>query len=300
MIKQFKVVSDQDNMRIDRWLRKNNYNIPQGLIEKFLRTGKIKINGKKVKSSYKVLTNDIIKIFSINIISDSSKIKYVPSKKIIKYNERGVIFNSDDYIIINKSSGISVQGGTKSKTNLVDIFAKSKLFKDAKPYTVHRIDKETSGLLIIGKNRKTAQLFTSLFRLRKIYKSYIALCNGEIEKKNGIWEHSLQKKEKTKIIYEKAITKFKVIDKNLNFTLLEMNPITGRKHQLRKQSALEGYSIYGDTKYGFKNIGNKKLFLHAYSIKFKINGKNYNYYAPLPEYFKNYLIKKKFKLPNFF
>ena len=94
-----------------------------------------------------------------------------------------IIENNENFIVINKSSGISVQGGTKSKKNLIDIFAKSEIFKNSKPYSVHRLDKDTSGVFIIAKKRESAQLLTSLFRLRKVHKTYLAICHGELQKK---------------------------------------------------------------------------------------------------------------------
>ena len=96
------------------------------------------------------------------------KKSFTPSNEIIKSNENLIIDNNEDFIVLNKSAGISVQGGTKSKKNLVDIFAKSKIFEGSKPYSVHRLDKDTSGVFIMAKNRKSAQLLTSLFRLRKV------------------------------------------------------------------------------------------------------------------------------------
>ena len=147
MKKSYIVDSACNDMRIDRWIRATLGKIPQGLIEKNLRAGKIKLNKKKIKSSHKVKTNDEIDLFNINFKETiiQKNIKFEPSKEIIKSNEDQIIDNNDEFIVINKSSGISVQGGTKSKKNLVDIFAKSEIFKDTKPYTVHRLDKDTSG-----------------------------------------------------------------------------------------------------------------------------------------------------------
>ena len=300
MIKQYKVVEDHDSMRIDKWLRSNKYTLPQGLIEKLLRNGRIKVNRKKVKSSFKVKKNDKIEIHNLNFTNQFNENKYKPTIQIIKSTEQSIIFNNDDYIVINKAAGIPVQGGTKSRNNLVDIFSKSKFFNDTRPYTVHRIDKDTSGLLIIAKNRKTAQFFTSLFRLRKIHKTYIALCYGEINLDEGTWDHNFEKKENNRKIIERGITKFKILDKNSELSLLKMNPITGRKHQLRKQTSFIGHPIYGDDKYGKTKNNNKKLFLHSYSIKFIMNDKKLNFKAPIPKYFKEYLKKKKIKIPNFF
>lgn len=299
MIKQFIVVNDQDSMRIDKWLRKNNYNLPQGFIEKLLRNGKIKVNNKKVKSSYKVREKDSIKIFDIKEKILHNRQKFIPSKNLIKQNEKGVIYNDDDYIVINKEAGVPVQGGTKSKKNLITIFSRSIFFENSKPFTVHRIDKDTSGILLIAKNRKSAQFFTSLFRIRKIYKTYIALCIGEIKKEKGIWEHMLVKIENDKKITEKALSTFKVIDRNSNLSLIELKPITGRKHQLRKQTLNIGHPIYGDNKYGEKNSKQKKLFLHAYELKFMKGKEKFNYIAPLPDYFKKLLLKKKINFLNY-
>ena len=101
------------------------------------------------------------------------------------------IDNNENFIVLNKSSVISVQGGTKSKKNLVDIFSKSEIFRGTKPYSVHRLDKYTSGVFVMAKNRETAQLLTSLFRLRKVHKTYLAICHGELEKNSGEWNNDL-------------------------------------------------------------------------------------------------------------
>ena len=303
MIKKFVVESTCNGMRLDRWLRNKLGKIPQSFIEKNLRIGKIKINTKKVKSSFKVKTNDKIDIFNFKFkenIQHSKKI-FNPSNEIIKSNEDLIIDNNEDFIVLNKSSGISVQGGTKSKKNLVDIFAKSEIFQDTKPYSVHRLDKDTSGVFIMAKNRKTAQLLTSLFRLRKVHKTYLAICHGEIEKNSGEWNDELIRYDNGKKIIEKAKTIFKVIDKNSNSSLVEMKPITGRKHQLRKQLFNIGHSIYGDKKYksssSIKGM-NKDLMLHSYQIKFMINDKKHTYKALLPDYFQKLLKIKRLNFSN--
>ena len=281
-------------MRIDRFLRNHFGQIPQSLIEKNLRNGKIKLNKKKIKSSTKVKLNDQIELYNFEFKKNINHIKkkFIPSNEIIKENESLIIENNDDFIVLNKNSGISVQGGTKSKKNLTDIFAKSKIFQNSKPFSVHRLDKDTSGVFIMAKNREMAQLLTSLFRLRKVHKTYLAICNGEIEKIKGNLNNDLIRYENNKKIIEKAETYFKVIDKNNKSTLLKMKPITGRKHQLRKHLFMIGHSIVGDKKYNSqsntKSIG-KNLMLHSYEIKFMINKKKYTFRASLPDYFKNML-----------
>ena len=304
MKKSFNVNSTYNEMRIDRWIRNNLGKIPQGLIEKNLRNGKIKLNNKKIKSSHKVKTNDQVDLVNFEFTESiiQKKIKFQPSEEIIKANEDLIIDNNDDFIVLNKSSGISVQGGTKSKKNLVDIFAKSEIFQNTKPFSVHRLDKDTSGVFIMAKHRESAQLLTSLFRLRKVHKTYLAICHGELSNDFGEWNDDLTRYDDDKKIIEKAKTLYKVLDKNSICSLVEMKPITGRKHQLRKQLYAVGNPIYGDQKYKFSNTNkaiNKNLMLHSYQIRFMIKEKKYTYTALLPDYFKKLLKTKRLRLPNF-
>jgi 23S rRNA pseudouridine955/2504/2580 synthase len=300
MKKSFNVDSAFNDMRIDRWIRNNIGNIPQGLIEKNLRNGKIKLNNKKTKSSQKVKTNDKIDLFNFDFKETivQKKIKFKPSEEIIKENEELIIDNNEDFIVLNKSSGISVQGGTKSKKNLVDIFAKSEIFQNSKPFSVHRLDKDTSGVFIIAKHRESAQLLTSLFRLRKVHKTYLAICHGQLNTDAGEWNDDLIRYDGDKKIIEKAKTIFKVLDKNSEASLVELKPITGRKHQLRKQLYALGQPIFGDIKYKLSNSSrglNKNLMLHSYQIKFIIDNVKHTYTALLPDYFRKLLKTKRLR-----
>jgi 23S rRNA pseudouridine955/2504/2580 synthase len=303
MKKSYTVDSTCNDMRIDRWTRIKIGKIPQGLIEKYLRSGKIKINKKKIKSSAKVKTNDIVSFFNLDFKETivQKKIKFEPSKEIIKSNEDQIIDNNENFIVLNKSSGISVQGGTKSKKNLVDIFAKSEIFQGTKPYSVHRLDKDTSGVFIMAKTRESAQLLTSLFRLRKVHKTYLAICHGELIKDSGEWNDDLIRYDGEKKIIEKAKTIFKVLDKNSEASLVELKPITGRKHQLRKQLYALGQPIFGDIKYKLSSSSkgiNKNLMLHSYQIKFIIDDVKHTYTALLPVYFRKLLKTKRLSFPG--
>ena len=300
MKKSFTVDSTCNDMRIDRWTRLKIGKIPQGLIEKYLRSGKIKINKKKIKSSSKVKTNDVVDFFNLDFKETiiQKKIKFEPSREIIKSNEDQIIDNNENFIVLNKSSGISVQGGTKSKKNLVDIFAKSEIFQGTKPYSVHRLDKDTSGVFIMAKTRESAQLLTSLFRLRKVHKTYLAICHGELNKDSGEWNDDLIRYDGDKKIIEKAKTIYKVLDKNSEASLVELKPITGRKHQLRKQLYALGQPIFGDIKYKLTNSSrglNKNLMLHSYQIKFIIDDVKHTYTALLPDYFRKLLKTKRLR-----
>ena len=298
MKKLIYVDNTYSGMRIDRFLRNYYEAIPQSLIEKNLRNGKIKLNKKKIKNSTKLKNKDLIELHNVYIKTNTLKKskKFLPSHTIIKENENFIIENNENFVVVNKQSGISVQGGTKSKKNLIDIFSKSEIFQNDKAYSVHRLDKDTSGILLIAKNRQTAQLLTSLFRLRKIYKTYLAICNGEINVKNkGFLIDNLIRYENNRKIIERAETNYEILDKNNNSTFIQLKPITGRKHQLRKQLFNLGNSIIGDQKYSsFKTKKNNKiLMLHSYEIKFKINKKKYTFRATPPDYFTNMLKVKR-------
>ena len=302
MDKTYLVKEDFINSRIDRWIKKNICQVPQGLIEKSLRNKNVTVNKLKVKSSYKLKTDDKIYLNNFhpnNSYHLSKKKKYIPSKRDIKVSDSFIVEDNENFCVINKPYGLAVQGGNKVKENLVDLIAKNKIFLNSKPFIVHRIDKETSGILIVAKNRKYAQLFASLFRIRKIHKSYLSICHGEIEKVKGLFDCDLIRYDKDRKISERAITNYKVLDKNTNSTLLILNPVTGRKHQIRKQLFSIGFPVIGDSKYNFpENKINKyhNLMLHAYSIKFMINEKKYKYTVNVPDYFKKMLLKKRLTL----
>ena len=305
MNKSYTIKEIYSGMRIDRWIRNNVASLPQSLIEKSLRKGKIKVNIKKVNSSYKLKTGDKIKFFNFTFEVKKNKEtnkKFSPSSELLKVHENRILENNDDFIVIDKSPGVPVQGGTKSKKNLIDILASSEFFKDTKPFPVHRLDKETSGIMIISKNHNSARLLTTLFRLRKIHKTYLAICHGHISKKKGELKNELITFENNKKKIEKAITYYKVLSETDTTSFLELKPVTGRKHQLRKQLAIIDNPIVGDKKYILSNRkikSDKDLMLHAYSLKFYINNKKFFYKTSPPNAFNKYLNKKKLNILNF-
>tara|TARA_A100001011_G_C14305967_1_gene843154 strand:+ start:2395 stop:3291 length:897 start_codon:yes stop_codon:yes gene_type:complete len=290
----FKVDKNYHNSRFDKWFKSNVAKIPQSLIQKLIRKNKIKVNKKKTLTSYRVQSGDLIEIYQKSEfkINDIKKNKYLPSKKEASKYDDFIIENNENFVVLNKPSGIAVQGGTKSFKNIIDIIKKSQAFENCIPYIVHRIDKDTSGLLLIAKNRKYAQLLTSLFRIRRIHKTYLAITHGVFPNKIDKLVDNLLIFEKNKKIIQKAITKVKVLKTHKNYSLLELKPITGRKHQLRKQLHLIGYPIVGDKKYyniKKKNHYTDGLMLHAYKIKFMINDIKYNFEASFDSKIKNFL-----------
>ena len=297
MPKSFTVDDDFNDSRLDKWLKHKVISLPHSLIEKIIRQNKIKVNKRKTKSSYRLQTGDLIEIYDISKfkpIDNKKKIKYLPKRKEIgTYNEY-ILEDNENFIVLNKPTGVPVQSGTRSFRNIIDILKNTKYFADSKPFIVHRLDKETSGVLIIAKNRKFAQLFTTLFRIRKIHKTYLAIVYGKVNKSFKILKDDLIYYENNKKITQKAITNIKIIRSNESFSLLELNPITGRKHQLRKQLLNIGSPLVGDDKYFLynqKRFKIKNLLLHAYKIKFMINNVQYNFKAKYNNIFEDFIKK---------
>jgi len=299
MPKSFIVDDDYHETRLDKWFKQKVINIPHSLIEKIIRQNKIKVNKKKVKSSYRVQIKDLIEIYDISKFKPENKkikIKYKPKKKELSEYDDYVIEDNENFMVINKPAGLPVQAGTKSFKNLIDIIKNTKYFENLAPYIVHRIDKDTSGILIVAKNRKFAQLFTSLFRIRKIHKKYLAIVYGKVDRNIKTMRDDLVYFENNKKISQKAISNLKIIKSNEGYSYIEMNPITGRKHQLRKQLLNIGNPIVGDDKYFLndrKKLKIKNLMLHAFKIKFMINNVQYNFKAKYNSDFEDFL-KKNF------
>ena len=302
MPKTYTVEKDYHNSRFDRWFKAKIINLPQSLLERIIRLNKVKINRKKTKSSYRVQSGDIVEVYDISKfkISERPKIlKYKPTRKEVDIYDDYILENNDNFVVINKPAGIAVQSGTKSFRNIIDVLKDTKYFENTKPYIVHRLDKETSGVLVVAKTREYAQLFTSLFRIRKMHKTYIALTYGMVSKKINTLKDDLTLYENDKKITQKAISHIKVLKTSSDYTYVELNPITGRKHQLRKQLYNIGNPIIGDDKYFINRradktkIKSKNLMLHAYKIKFMIKNIQYNFKAEYNKDFEEFL-KKNF------
>ena len=301
MIKNIKVLGLDVETRIDRWLKRNLSLVTQSFIEKNLRKGFIKVNNYKVKSSYKVKINDIISIYNFsNKKFSKKKIKKINKsipQEIIKKYYKSIIFENNNFIVLNKWDGIATQGGSKINYSINDIIKSISNYYNL----VHRLDIETSGLLIISKNLKTTKLLGLLFREKKIEKKYIAICQGIPKNKNSIIKKKITiQSNKQKISLTK--TAYQVLFKNKKLSIILFTPFTGKKHQLRIVAKKIGCPIIGDRKYNpdFKN-NIEKLKLNAFSINFLFEDKKFKFYSKLPVHFNEFLINNNinFELKQF-
>jgi len=295
----FKIEEDFENIRLDKWFKKKVKTLPQSLIERTLRKGKILVNGKKVKSSYKIQINDEIKIYA-DIDNDDKIIKkkfsYLPSKKDYELIKNNILFENEHYFVLNKPYNLAVQSGTKTGKNIFDILKNYSETEYPAPHLVHRLDAETTGILIISKTHKSAKFFSEAFKNQTINKSYLALVDGVLENKNGTLKNELNYIENNKEKVHLSITNYRVISETKDLSLLLLNPETGRKHQLRRQLSFIKHPILGEKKYTNKGLNKSKelhLMLHAYKVEFLINSKKTVHQAEPSLYFQSFCKEKK-------
>ena len=291
------VNSEMEGMRLDRYLRKSFKNEPLSRIFSAIRSGDVKINGKKSKENYRLLLNDkvIIKNLSIGNIKKNEKAENKIKKLKISQNElekykKMVIFENEDFFIVNKAEKIPMHKGTGHKYGLSEVF--KKIYKSENINFANRIDFETSGLVIGCKTLKFLRYISEKIRENEVHKKYFAIVhNGEFKnKKDFKIENYLTTAENRVIVSEnpvsreskKSITYFKYINidklknqkkildllgKNKDVSLLDIELITGRKHQIRAQLADKELFIVGDKKYGIKD-GSDRFFLCCYFLSF--------------------------------
>ncbi|MAJ82270.1 MAG: hypothetical protein CMF41_05070 [Legionellales bacterium] len=255
---KFKVTQIDDDARIDKFLKRQLPNVPYSLIYKLLRKGAIKINGKKVKQDSRVSIEDIV-------ITPNISIDHIPQIKPLFILPITTVYEDDHLIIIDKPCGIAVQGGSKQRTNLIEQIEFS---MNSKIYPVHRLDKETSGLIIFGKNNLIAKLLSEKFKSSQIKKTYIAIIEGKPKWNNKVVNESITKTDNGETKYLKATTHFQRKKVGNRFTMVEAQPITGRKHQIRLHLLHLGYPIYGDKKYNVSKEKVKRMYLHASQLTF--------------------------------
>ncbi|MDR1365261.1 MAG: RluA family pseudouridine synthase [Holosporales bacterium] len=284
---------DYQLSRLDRHIRRlYGKSIPQSVIEKAVRSGAILINEKKAKARDMVSGSDSISInpSTIEILTKfdkrDSESPHRLSANFAKQFSDMIIYEDENIIMINKPAGLAAQLGSKTQY-AVDVMAKS---YNMEARLVHRIDKDTSGIVALAKNIETSRYMLELFQFKRIRKKYIAIVDGHApHAKWRISEPLLKRKDSVVIDYDngkEAITEFRVIKSPSasSMTALEAIPITGRTHQIRVHLASVNCPIVGDKKYG--GSGYKRLCLHAYEISFTLrSGELIKQRAEIPEYF---------------
>ncbi len=271
-LKKVKVKTDAP-VRLDRYIRRCFPSITQGIIEKALRKGQIKLNGLKSKAKDRVADNDEITFASGVITEDSigssksfSKSTVLLAKKLLS---EYLIYSSPEFIAIDKPSGLAVQGGSKINLSIDEALSYLNQTEDQEYKIVHRLDKETSGILLIANGYTNAAKLGEAFKEHSIQKIYIAIASGVPNSPEGNLVHYIGKDrsgifENVKELKEggkKAETDYKVLRFEDGLSMIEFKPKTGRMHQLRFHSKFLGCSIVGDEKYGGKK--NFRMLLHA-------------------------------------
>ncbi len=291
------VNQDLSGLRLDKFLCKR-FDISFGLAQKIIREKKIKVNDVRVDASYKTQEADQIEIFAdLKNRTELRKQKPAMSAEKMKKFSSWIIFEDENIVAIDKPSGLATQGGSGIEISVDDFITPKKW------QLVHRIDKDTSGILLIAKNHKTAEFFLEAFKNKTIKKTYLALVRGVPKKSQGVINIPLRKKllgknEKVSPDFEEgkeAITEFKILKNFENHALLELKPLTGRTHQLRVHCKELGHAILNDVKYGGKEVIRKdlckRLCLHAYKIELEdYFGKKLKIETKLPEFVKTRLV----------
>lgn len=293
-----KIKSEDDGIRLNRWFLKYYPGLSLGRFQKLLRTKQIKVDGQKADAGTRLSVGQEIRVPPLDnekkaIINESV------SQRDAKYVEDMVVYKDENIIVLNKPSGLAVQGGTNTTRHVDGMLNALKFGNDEKPKLVHRIDKDTSGLLVLARNRKMADVLTKAFREHTLKKTYLALARGVPVKPEGEIKAPLEKIDGRVQVTDggkHAITEYSVIDfVGERYALIEASPLTGRTHQIRVHLEYVNAPILGDSKYFGKErerngLLKDKLHLHAYKIDLSaVCSKKLVIKAPLPDYFKDSL-----------
>jgi 23S rRNA pseudouridine955/2504/2580 synthase len=280
------VEPDEDGMRLDRWFKSHYADLPHSRLEKLLRTGQVRVDGGRVKASTRLAAGQAVRVPPLPAVAPEA----VPIKKSLSKADRDLLaaitlYEDDDLMVLNKPAGLAVQGGTKTVQHLDRLL--EGLGDDAKtrPRLVHRLDRDTSGVLVVAKRREVAAKLGRAFQTRSVRKIYWALVKGVPRPPQGKIDAALVKasgpegdrvrkaRPGEQEVAQSAVTYYAVVDRAAQTAAwLSLKPVTGRQHQLRAHMAILGHPILGDEKYqGEREMPagiDTKLHLHARRISF--------------------------------
>tara|TARA_B100000282_G_scaffold224173_1_gene167160 strand:- start:447 stop:1331 length:885 start_codon:yes stop_codon:yes gene_type:complete len=289
-VKKLTINHDNSERRIDNYLLSLYKNVPKSKIYNIIRKGEVRVNSKRIKPSYKLKIDDLVRIppYLDGPLTHNKKI----SSYLIEKHTTKIIYEDNNYIVTNKNNDIAVHAGSKNGIGLIDIF---RLKFGNHIELCHRLDKQTSGCLVLAKNKKSVKYFSNLLSTNDIKKTYIAILKGKFKNKKII-ENEIYKNNSLKL--KKSKTIFKLVRQLKNTSIVNVDLHTGRTHQIRIHASQINHPILFDKKYGDKMFDNsinlnfkKTLALHSKSISFKDqNSKIIKASASYPDEFKK-LIK---------
>lgn len=285
-VKQVTVVNDDDDIRLDRWFKRHYPELSYGRLEKLLRKGDIRLDGKKVKSNLRINAGQVVRVPPFgeqgNIEGRKKESAIHLSPREIDEVRSWVLYRDEDVIIVNKPAGLATQGGTGVKRHLDGMLHALKYDKEEKPKLVHRLDKDTSGVIVLARSTNAASILAKSFKSKFARKLYWALTVGVPKPREGKINQPLAKQPTSQgeqmVIDEdegkQARSLFNTVESTGNAAAwVALEPLTGRTHQLRVHCAYLKTPIQGDGKYGGKEAFltgegvSKKMHLHARRIQ---------------------------------